>query len=42
MTMKNKTFKARKYNTTVNAIAQENDLSGETTEDLKIVFIPAV
>ena len=33
---------ARKYNTTVNAIAQENDLSGETTEDLKIVFIPAV
>ena len=33
---------ARKYNTTVNAIAQENDLSGETTENLKIVFIPAV
>lgn len=33
---------ARKYNTTVTAIAQENDLSGETTEDLKIVFIPAV
>ncbi len=33
---------ARKYNTTVNAIAQENDLTGETTEDLKIVFIPAV
>lgn len=33
---------ARKYNTTVSAIAQENDLSGETTENLKIVFIPAV
>lgn len=33
---------ARKYNTTVVAIAQENDLSGETTEDLKILFIPAV
>ena len=33
---------ARSYNTTVNAIAQENGLEGDTTENLKVVFIPAV
>lgn len=33
---------ARRYNTTVKAIASENDLTGETTEDLKMLFIPAV
>lgn len=33
---------ARRYNTTVNAIAEENNLQGETTENLKILFIPAV
>jgi len=33
---------ARRYNTTVNAIAEENGLEGETTENLKVVFIPAV
>lgn len=33
---------ARRYNTTVSAIATENDLEGDTTEDLKMIFIPAV
>ena len=33
---------ARRYNTTVEAIAKENDLTGDTTENLKILFIPAV
>ena len=33
---------ARKYNTTVNAIACENELEGDTTGDLTVVFIPAV
>ncbi|MGN0526756.1 MAG: SPOCS domain-containing protein [Acutalibacteraceae bacterium] len=33
---------ARRYNTTVEAIAKENDLAGDTTENLKILFIPAV
>ncbi len=33
---------ARRYNTTVSAIADENGLEGDTTEDLKIIFIPAV
>lgn len=33
---------ARRYNTTVSAIALENDLDGDTTENLKIIFIPAV
>jgi len=33
---------ARRYNTTVNAIAAENNLEGDTTENLKIIFIPAV
>lgn len=33
---------ARRYNTTVEAIAGENELEGETTENLKIIFIPAV
>ncbi len=33
---------ARRYNTTVNAIAEENGLQGDTTENLKILFIPAV
>lgn len=33
---------ARRYNTTVSAIAEENGLDGETTEGLKILFIPAV
>lgn len=33
---------ARRYNTTVKAIASENDLTGDTTEDLKMLFIPAV
>lgn len=33
---------ARRYNTTVCAIADENGLEGDTTEDLKILFIPAV
>lgn len=33
---------ARRYNTTVSAIADENGLQGDTTEDLKILFIPAV
>lgn len=33
---------ARRYNTTVNAIAEENNLSGDTTESLKMIFIPAV
>jgi LysM repeat protein len=33
---------ARRYNTTVNAIADENGLDGDTTADLKILFIPAV
>ncbi len=31
---------ARRYNTTVASIAEENELSGETTENLKILFIP--
>ncbi len=33
---------ARRYNTTVTAIAEENCLDGDTTENLKILFIPAV
>ncbi len=33
---------ARHYNTTVTAIAEENNLTGDTTEDLKMIFIPAV
>lgn len=33
---------ARRYNTTVKAIADENDLTGDTTEELKMLFIPAV
>lgn len=33
---------ARRYNTTVDAIASENELEGDTTGDLKIIFIPAV
>ncbi len=33
---------ARRYNTTVKAIAEENDLDGDTTENLKVIFIPAV
>ena len=33
---------ARRYNTTVSAIAEENGLEGDTTENLKVVFIPAV
>lgn len=33
---------ARKYNTTVTAIAEENCLDGDTTGNLKILFIPAV
>ena len=32
---------ARRYNTTVNAIARENSLEGETTEKLKMLFIPS-
>ncbi len=32
---------ARKYNTTVSAIARENDLQGDTTENLRVVFIPS-
>ncbi len=31
---------ARRYNTTVKAIAEENELQGETTEDKLVVFIP--
>ncbi len=33
---------ARRYNTTVSAIAEENCLDGDTTGNLKILFIPAV
>ena len=33
---------ARRYNTTVKAIASENDLTGDTTENLKMLFIPSV
>ena len=33
---------AKRYNTTVTAIAEENGLEGDTTENLKVVFIPAV
>jgi hypothetical protein len=33
---------ARRYNTTVKAIAEENELEGDTTENLKVIFIPAV
>lgn len=32
---------ARRYNTTVKAIARENSLEGDTTEDLKMLFIPS-
>ena len=32
---------AKKYGTTVSAIAHENELSGETTEGVKILFIPS-
>ncbi len=33
---------ARRYNTTVKAIAAENNLEGETTESLKMIFIPCM
>ena len=33
---------ARRYNTTVKAIARENAIEGDSTGDLKILFIPAV
>ncbi len=33
---------ARRYNTTVKAIAEENAIEGDSTCDLKILFIPAV
>ena len=33
---------ARRYNTTVKAIADENNLEGETTESLKMIFIPCM
>ncbi|MBR4286261.1 MAG: DUF3794 domain-containing protein [Clostridia bacterium] len=33
---------ARRYNTTVKAIAEENNLEGETTESLKMIFIPCM
>ena len=33
---------ARRYNTTVKAIAEENGIEGDTTENMKIIFIPAV
>lgn len=33
---------ARRYNTTVSAIAAENEIDGDTTGELKIIFIPAV
>ncbi len=33
---------ARRYSTTVKAIAEENNLEGDTTDDLKILFIPGV
>lgn len=32
---------ARRYNTTVSAIADENGLLGDTTENMKILFIPS-
>ncbi len=32
---------AKRYNTTVSAIAEENGISGDTTENLKILFIPS-
>lgn len=32
---------ARQYNTTVSAIAEENGLTGDTTEKTKILFIPS-
>lgn len=32
---------ARRYNTTVKAIAEENCLEGDTTENLKMIFIPS-
>ena len=32
---------ARRYNTTVKAIAEENLLEGDTTENLKMIFIPS-
>ena len=32
---------ARRYNTTVKAIAAENNLEGDTTENLKMIFIPS-
>ncbi len=31
---------ARRYNTTVKAIAEENDLEGDTTENKDVIFIP--
>ena len=34
--------RGRRYNTTVNAIAEENGLEGDTTENLKVVFIPGI
>ncbi len=33
---------ARRYNTTVKAIAMENSLEGDTTENLKMIFIPCM
>lgn len=33
---------ARRYNATVSAIAAENSIEGETTGDMKILFIPSV
>lgn len=30
---------ARRYNTTVTAIAEENNLDGDTTENLKVIFV---
>lgn len=32
---------AKKYGTTVSAIAHENELSGETTEGVRVLFIPS-
>ena len=33
---------ARRYNTTVDAVAGENGITGETTGELKMIFIPVV
>ncbi|MBO5856814.1 MAG: LysM peptidoglycan-binding domain-containing protein, partial [Clostridia bacterium] len=32
---------AKRYNTTVNSIAVENNLEGDTTGDIKMLFIPS-